>query len=111
MHYLEQVINETLRMYPPATRIERTANEDYEFNGIKIEKEKMVWFSVWSLHHDPEIYPEPYKFDPSRFDEQSKKTRDNMAFIPFGSGPRSCIGYFFEFIFKKAFILVCCNPF
>ena len=64
--YLDMVINETLRMYPPAVRIERAAQEDYEYNGIKIEKGTTLMCSVWALHHDPVYYPEPDKFNPER---------------------------------------------
>ena len=51
------------------------------------------------LHHDPEIYPEPYSFNPERFIEQGKNIRDNVTFLPFGAGPRNCIG-------KSYFIIV-----
>ena len=56
---------------------------------------------VWSIHHDPEIYPDPERFIPERFNEENKKSRDSVAFIPFGTGPRNCVGKFRIFIFNK----------
>lgn len=92
MPYMEQCIDETLRMYPPAIRVNRVCNKDYEYNGIKIAKDQIWTVSIWAVHRDPELYPEPEKFDPERFNEQNKKARENEAFIPFGTGPRNCIG-------------------
>jgi cytochrome P450 len=90
--YLDMVIEENMRMYPPATRIDRICNKDYEFEGLKIPKGQLVTIPIWALHHDPDIYPDPYKFNPDRFNEENKKKRPNEAYIPFGNGPRSCIG-------------------
>ncbi len=90
--YLDMVIEENMRMYPPATRIDRVCNKDYEFEGVKIPKGQLVTIPIWALHHDPNIYPDPYTFNPDRFNEENKKKRANEAYIPFGNGPRSCIG-------------------
>jgi cytochrome P450 family 3 subfamily A len=95
--YLDMVIEETMRMYPPATRIDRVCSKDFEFEGIKIPKGQLVTIPIWAIHHDPEIYPDPYKFDPERFNQENKTKRVNEAFIPFGNGPRSCIGKNKEF--------------
>ena len=56
------------------------------------------------MHHDPELYPEPEKFMPERFDEDAKKLRENEAFIPFGSGQRACFGMSFALIEMKAIL-------
>lgn len=98
MSYMEQCIDETLRMYPPTVRIDRVCNQDYNYNGIKIPVGQVCAVGIWSLHHDPEIYPDPYKFDPERFSEDNKKKRDNETFIPFGTGPRHCIGMRFALL-------------
>jgi cytochrome P450 len=92
MKYMDMVIDETLRMYPPGTRLDRVASNDYEYNGLKIEKGQVIMVPIFALHHDPDVYPNPDVFDPERFNEENRKTRDNLAFIPFGAGPRNCIG-------------------
>nr|UOU03277.1 cytochrome P450 3044A1/2 [Brachionus rubens] len=98
MTFMEKVIDETLRMFPPAMRLDRIASDDYEYNGMKIEK-GMIWsVPIWALHHDPEIYPEPNVFRPERFDENEKKLRDNVAYLPFGAGPRNCVGMRFALL-------------
>lgn len=98
MTYMDQVIDETLRMYPAAARFNRVASQDYEFNGIKIKKGTVVTVPVWALHHDPEIYPDPYEFKPERFSDKEKKKRENVCFLPFGAGPRNCVGMRFAIV-------------
>lgn len=70
-----------------------------------------IWFSTYALHHDPQYFPYPEKFDPERF-YQKKITFNHMAYIPFGLGPRMCIGYRFTFQKVKTVLfhlLVRCN--
>jgi cytochrome P450 len=62
----------------------------------------MVGISTQALHNDPEYYPDPEKFDPERFSEENKKTRPDFTWIPFGEGPRLCIG---EFLPKTSWVL------
>lgn len=93
MKFLDMAIDESLRMYPIAPRTERESSSDYVFdNRIHLKKGDICAVSIWALHHDPDIYPDPFKFDPYRFDEKSKKSREGCAFMPFGSGPRNCVG-------------------
>nr|QUF59371.1 cytochrome p450 CYP3044B4 [Brachionus angularis] len=98
MNYMNMVIDETLRMYPPALRFDRVAKEDYEYEDIKIKKGQIISVPIWALHHDEEVYPDPDKFIPERFNDENKKSRDSSAYLPFGSGPRSCIGMRFAFL-------------
>lgn len=98
MPYLDMIIDETLRLYPPAFRVDRVASADYEYKGIKMKKGQVWTASIYSLHHDASIYPDPFKFDPERFNEENKKKRDNGAFIPFGNGPRICVGMRFALV-------------
>lgn len=95
------VIDETLRMYPPANRFERVANKDYEFEGIKIKKDQVVIVPVYPLHYNAEYFSNPEQFIPERFSDEIKKTRDSASFLPFGSGPRACIGMRFALIEMK----------
>nr|UOU03276.1 cytochrome P450 3044B1 [Brachionus rubens] len=101
MNYLSMILDETLRMFPAAIRLDRVASEDFEYEGMKIEKGQMVVVPLWALHHDPEVYPNPDVFDPERFNEENKKTRDSNAYLPFGNGPRNCLGMRFALIEMK----------
>ncbi|XP_030388133.1 probable cytochrome P450 6a23 [Scaptodrosophila lebanonensis] len=94
MQYLERVVMETLRKYPVLGHLTRKAKADYDVGDSKhiIEKGTGICISVLGLHHDPDIYPEPEKFDPERFTEQSIASRPACTWLPFGDGPRSCIG-------------------
>ncbi|XP_065092311.1 probable cytochrome P450 6a14 [Ochlerotatus camptorhynchus] len=94
MKYLEKCINESLRKYPPVPNILRTATQDYNVSGssLTIGKGTSVMISPFAIHHDPEFYPDPMKFDPDRFNPDQVAARHPMAFLPFGEGPRVCIG-------------------
>ncbi|VDK17602.1 unnamed protein product [Anisakis simplex] len=98
MHYMEQVMCETLRMYPPVVRTERDCGTDTVVDGVPIEKGTSVHVAVYAIHHNEEYYPNPEKFDPNRFSSAEKALRDPLAFIPFGYGPRNCIGMRFALI-------------
>ena len=60
-------------------------------NGVKIPKDTGLWIPVYSIHRDPEFYPDPEKFDPERFSADGKQSRDQYTYLPFGHGPHSCI--------------------
>ncbi|KAJ3655231.1 hypothetical protein Zmor_014367 [Zophobas morio] len=94
MVYMEMVVNETLRKYPPAPQITRQCVKDYKIpnEDVTIEKGTMVFIPILAVHHDEEYYPEPEKFDPERFTQENKGKRHPYAHIPFGEGPRICIG-------------------
>ncbi|XP_030745291.1 cytochrome P450 4C1-like [Sitophilus oryzae] len=92
MVYMDRVIKETLRVYYFVPFMSRTLVEDIEIDGFLIPKDVTVIISMHDLHHDPEIYPEPEKFDPDRFLPEVTAKRHPYAYIPFSAGPRSCIG-------------------
>lgn len=94
MRYLNQAFDETLRKYPIADILLRKATVDYKLpdTDVTIEKGKMVVLSSWGIHHDPKYYPDPEKFDPERFSPENEKNRHPCAYLPFGAGPRNCIG-------------------
>lgn len=85
---------ETLRKYPPGTRLRRRCLKNYKFSGtnVTIPKGVSVWIPVYSVHRDPKYYPKPELFDPERFESDAINARHPMAFLPFGEGPRNCIG-------------------
>ncbi|XP_055714127.1 cytochrome P450 6a8-like [Phlebotomus papatasi] len=94
MTYLDQVINETLRIYPSVGSLTRRVTQDYEVPGTKfvLKKGLSVIIPIHAIQNDPEIFPDPDKFDPERFSVENSKNRHNAAFLPFGDGPRNCIG-------------------
>jgi cytochrome P450 len=87
-----RVIDEAMRMYSPFWMIDRVAVEDDEIDGIRIPKGIMVLPYIYGLHHDPEQWPDPEVFDPGRFEPEAAEGRHPSAHIPFGGGPRKCIG-------------------
>lgn len=98
MLYLEMVISETLRMYPVLGFLDRVCAEDYEIpkpNGkgsFILPKGTLVYIPLLGFHNDPKYFPEPQKFDPERFTEDNKISHPNYSYMPFGEGPRICIG-------------------
>ncbi|XP_067627256.1 cytochrome P450 6a9-like [Eurosta solidaginis] len=95
MQYMKQVLAETQRKYPIAPNLMRQAANDYMVPGhpkYTIKKGMMVTIPTIGIHYDPDIYPEPDKFDPTRFTPNVVKQRESVDWLPFGDGPRNCIG-------------------
>ncbi|OXU30705.1 hypothetical protein TSAR_012773 [Trichomalopsis sarcophagae] len=94
MKYLHKIFCETLRKYTPLSVIQRNSVKPYTFSGTKvtIPKDTELWIPIYAIQHDPEIYPEPEKYDPERFDDENVKQRHTSFYLPFGDGPRNCIG-------------------
>lgn len=96
MTYLSQVFDETLRKYPVADLLHRNAQSDYTLAGtnITLHKGETVIVSAYGIHRDPKHYPNPLKFDPERFTPENVGKRHACAYLPFGAGPRNCIGMY-----------------
>ncbi|XP_011304859.1 probable cytochrome P450 6a13 [Fopius arisanus] len=94
MKYLDMVIQESLRKDPPGITLTRSVFERYTLPGtsITLEPRTKVTIPVHAIHHDEEYYPNPEVFDPERFSEENKRMRHPMAYLPFGDGPKNCIG-------------------
>lgn len=94
MPYLDQVVAETLRKYPILPHLLRRSTKEYQIpdSNLILEPGSKIIIPVHSIHHDPELYPDPEKFDPSRFEPEEIKARHPFAYLPFGEGPRNCIG-------------------
>lgn len=103
LKYLDAVISETLRILPPAPAIERRAMEEYTFkkNGIKIPYGGSIILPIWVIHHDPNYWPEPDKFDPERFLPENRDKIVPYSYVPFGGGPRNCVGMRFALLEAK----------
>ena len=94
MTYLHKVVQETLRKYPPAPSIHRVCTKDIDLptTNLHVDKGVDIVIPILGIHRDPEIYPDPDKFDPERFNQENIASRHPCNYLPFGDGPRKCIG-------------------
>jgi cytochrome P450 len=90
--YLGQVVNETMRRYPAAYLATRESIEEDDVLGYKIPAQSMLILNIYGLHHHYDYWQEPMVFDPDRFSAENTPHINKFAFIPFGEGPRKCIG-------------------
>ncbi|MDQ6693885.1 MAG: cytochrome P450, partial [Chloroflexota bacterium] len=90
--YLEQVVKEVLRLYPPAPSANRVALEEFEWKGYTIDKGDLISYVPFVSHRMSSQFPDPLRFKPERFDPVTGDKAPPYAFIPFAAGPRSCIG-------------------
>ncbi len=102
--YLTQVIEESMRLYPPAWITDRVALGPDVANGYPIDPETVVAIFIYGLHHNPRYWPEPERFWPERMSAAAKKDRHPYAFLPFGAGPRLCIGNHFAMLEMQLFL-------
>jgi cytochrome P450 len=97
LSFLGNTIKETLRLYTPAPALmSRRAMQDMRVGRWQVPKGSLVRITPWVVHHDPRWYPDPERFDPDRFDEARAASLPRGAFLPFGTGPRVCIGNSFS---------------
>ena len=99
---LDQVVDETLRLYPPAWVGPRRSVVDFEFGGHRIPAGVPVNYSSWASHRLPDVFDEPDEFRPERFAPDERAKLPKGAYVPFGGGPRICIGMRFGQIEVKA---------
>lgn len=97
MKYMDQVVCETLRIWPPAVQVDRVCTKDYHYddgNELKfdVEKGKALIIPIYGIQMDPKYFPEPDKFEPERFSDENKDSIVPGTYMPFGIGPRNCIG-------------------
>ncbi|KAE8745339.1 Cytochrome P450 CYP6k1-like [Frankliniella occidentalis] len=94
--FLENVIDkpESMRKHPPVARMDRKCTKEYLIpeTNITLKPEASVSIPVMGLHYDSQYYPDPERFDPTRFSAEEKAKRSPYVYLPFGSGPRNCIG-------------------
>ncbi|GAC1392422.1 MAG: cytochrome P450 [Ktedonobacteraceae bacterium] len=94
--YCLQVFKETMRLYPPAYATSRASLHDINIDGYTVRKGKdIVFVSPYTLHRRPDYFPDPERFDPERFTAENEKKLPRYAYMPFGAGPRICIGNHF----------------
>ncbi|XP_077213410.1 cytochrome P450 714C2-like [Tasmannia lanceolata] len=113
MKTLTMVIQETLRLYPPAPFVAREAFEAMEFGSLKIPKGANAWIPVLMLHHDPQIWgPDAHEFNPERFSNGvSSACKNTHAYMPFGMGLRVCLGQNFAMVELKVVLSLILSKF
>jgi cytochrome P450 len=104
--YMEQVMKESMRLYPPAGGATREPIEDIELAGYGVPKGSNIAISSYAMHHNPEIFPNPEAFDPGRFTPEREAQIPRYAYLPFGAGPRVCIGNVFA-LMETRILLAC----
>ncbi|GAA2359899.1 cytochrome P450 [Catellatospora methionotrophica] len=92
LRYTAMVVEEVMRMYPPVWLLPRIALADDEVGGYHVPAGADVLISPYTLHRHPRFWEDPTRFDPDRFDPSRSGERPRYAFIPFGAGPRFCVG-------------------
>jgi len=90
--HTRRVLEESLRLYPPAWGFSRLSLGDDEIAGYHVAKGSIVFLIPFVIHRRPQLWPDPARFDPDRFAPEREAARPRFAYIPFGGGPRGCIG-------------------
>ncbi|MFW6691622.1 cytochrome P450 [Streptomyces sp. MAR4 CNX-425] len=90
--YLDMVLRESMRLYPPGPYGAREATEDLRLGDYTVPAGTTVFYPFWAVHMNPAHWPDPETFDPGRFTPEATAARHRLAYIPFGIGPRSCEG-------------------
>lgn len=93
--FTTQVVNESMRLYPPAHTVVRKASEDTELCGYPVPRGRIVAVNIWGIHHRAGVWADPFDFDPGRFHGDTadrSRSATHYTHLPFGGGPRACIG-------------------
>lgn len=107
MEYLDMIVSEALRKWPPAIVSDRLCSRDYLYDDgqgtrFVIEKNRTIWIPTIAIHNDPKYYPNPDKFNPERFSPENRSKITPGTYLPFGIGPRNCIGSRFALMELKS---------
>ena len=90
--YTRCVVEESMRLYPPAWAVGRESYGEDEIGGCRVEPKTGIFLSPWVTHRHPEFWENPEGFDPDRMSPERARSRPRYAYFPFGGGPRMCIG-------------------
>jgi cytochrome P450 len=96
--FTRQVVQESMRLFPPAAGVGRQSREDTALGSRKVSKEEPIYVAIWCLHRHEKLWDEPNGFDPDRFAPEKVKARHRCAYLPFGAGPRICMGMNFAML-------------
>ncbi|XP_069676306.1 cytochrome P450 9e2-like [Periplaneta americana] len=104
MKYLDMVVSETLRLYPPISAVDRLCIRNYTLKSdppIELVPGDNLFLPICGIHRDPKYFPDPERFDPERFSDENKHKINPSTYMPFGVGPRMCIGNRFALLKTK----------
>ena len=108
MKYMDMVVSESLRKWPNTAAVDRICTKPYTIEAkypdekpLHLEKDIRLLIPIFAIHRDPKYYPEPERFDPERFSDGNKANIKPYTYLPFGSGPRNCIGSRFALLETK----------
>lgn len=101
LDYLDRVFCEVLRLYTPGFLVHRRCNEACTVNGLRIPAGVDVFMPPYVVHRDPTLWPDPEKFDPDRFSPENREAQAAYSYMPFGIGPRQCMGFRFALLEMK----------
>jgi cytochrome P450 len=96
--FTTQVLHEALRLFPPGPTGTRMTRRDIDVDGYRVPAGTLVLFAIMAVQRDPRLWDRPLEFDPDRFSPENSKGRDRWQYLPFGGGPRSCIGDHFAML-------------
>ncbi|WP_330083780.1 cytochrome P450 [Methylocystis iwaonis] len=104
LQFTKQVVQEAMRLFPPAAAIGRQPREDTTLGPHKVLEKEPIFVAIWALHRHEKLWDEPNAFDPDRFAPEKAKARHRCAYLPFGAGPRICIGMSFAMLEMTAIL-------
>jgi cytochrome P450 len=104
LKWTRMVIEEAMRLYPPVHTTARTAIGEDRIGGVRVPPGAMIAISPYVTHRNPNLWPEPECFDPERFRPAAVAQRHRLAYLPFGGGPRICIGNSFALVEAQVII-------
>ncbi len=96
--YARQAIEEAMRLYPPAPIVARAARRDISLGGYQVKRGTPVYVPIYAMHRHRRLWSEPDRFDPERFRPEAAKARHRYSYLPFGAGPRICVGMGFAML-------------
>ena len=102
--YTRQVIQESMRVYPPVAMVVRQSTRDLTIGGVAVTPRDNVFVPIYAIHHSDRLWPNPDMFDPDRFAPEQVKARHRWSYLPFGAGPRICIGMQFALLEAAAIL-------
>jgi cytochrome P450 len=109
LKYTRMVLEEAMRLYPPIWSIARDVRADDVIDGYRIPAGSVVLLSQYVVHHRSDLWPQPDRFDPERFEPEAVKQRHRFAYFPFSAGPRVCIGNTFSLIEGTLILAIMCQ--
>jgi len=104
--YLDRVLQETMRLYPPVYVMFREPVVDVKLGGYRVPEGSAIMLPQWAVHRSPRWWTEPERFDPDRWTRERRADRPRFAHFPFGGGPRHCIGKHFSLLEAKVILAV-----